>query len=64
MPLNEKCDYQLQFGLRPSERKTLEDRANGKPLAAYIRERLELEPASPGRRWPENPAERRLRTGS
>jgi hypothetical protein len=59
---DEKYTASIEFLVKPSEKARLDQLANGRPLAAYLRERLDLCPAARGRRWPENPAERSWRT--
>jgi hypothetical protein len=58
----EKCNVPVLVRLTQSELKALEDDRNGRSLAAVVRDWLGLEPVAPGRRWPENPDDRRLRT--
>jgi hypothetical protein len=58
----EKCTGRpVWIALRPSERKDLEEWAQGRPLAAVVREKLGFDPAMPGRRWPQNSADRHWR---
>jgi hypothetical protein len=59
---DEKCTAYIQLYVKPSERARFEQLANGRPLAAYLRERLNLVPATRGRRWPEKPADRHWKT--
>jgi hypothetical protein len=49
----ELCTIPMFFRLRQTEREALEQAANGRPLAAVLRDRLGFDPAVPGRRWPE-----------
>jgi hypothetical protein len=57
----EKCDVPVLFRMTKTERDVLKANAGDRPIAAYIREKLDLQPAAPGRRWPDNPAEREWR---
>ncbi len=60
---NELCTANLSFKLRRSEYEALTRRADGRSLAAYVREKLELPPPPPqGRRWPKDPTERKWKT--
>jgi hypothetical protein len=63
LPVKEKCNRAITFQARPHEYDFLsgEAKAEGKPLAAYLRERLGLENATAGRRWPTDPADRSWR---
>jgi hypothetical protein len=60
----ENCTANINLKVRPSELEELTRRAGGRPITAYLRERLSdvLDPPVLGRRWPENPAERKWKT--
>jgi hypothetical protein len=58
----ETHSFSVYLPLTKTERDKFEKLADGRPLTALLRDLLKLDPAIPGRRWPADPAERRLRT--
>jgi hypothetical protein len=65
LPEQENSRSLIGLMVHPAERQKVEADANGKPLSAYMRERLGLPPAAPqGRRWPEDLSARSWKTKS
>jgi hypothetical protein len=66
--MTENCTSFVNLPMRPSEKERLRKLAGEQSIAAYLRNLVNtahkdlLTPSAPGRHWPENPAERRLRT--